>query len=256
MNHISIFTLTFCLATATHALESEHIVWEKAPLHVELPIGKERLIQFPKSIKIIDQEISQFMDVLKVKDSLYIKSHRQFDHSRIIAQLIPDGEVIILNLKADHHLKDNTPIKILIDDSKQNNETTDSHYEYNAIQLTRFAIQALYAPLRLQEVPNYIYRVPMQTHKTVPLLYGSGVEAHPIASWRGGHLYVTAVELKNLVLHPIQLLPEHIIGNWQTVSFYPNYRLPPRNIHESTTVFLVSDKPFHEALIDLERYHR
>ncbi|WP_457603856.1 DUF3438 family protein, partial [Legionella pneumophila] len=49
---------------------------------------------------------------------------------------------------------------------------------------TRFAIQALYSPERVREIPEGIYRSPMQTNKTIPLFYGASIEAHPLASWR------------------------------------------------------------------------
>jgi len=256
MRMINILILGLCFIKGAYALQSEHMVWEKVPLNIELPIKQERLIQFPKAIKIIDQNLSPALDILKVKGSLYLKAQGSFKHARIIVQLIPDGEVIILNLKADEQFNNSTPIEILTDDPKRESQVANSHYEYNAIQLTRFAIQALYAPERVQQIPNGVYRTPMQTHRTIPLFYGASIEAHPIASWRGGYLHVTAVELKNLLNKAVTLKPDNLIGHWQTASFYPTNRLPARNNHESTTVFLVSDTPFHQALIQHARYSR
>ena len=256
MRMIKILSLWFCFINLGYALQSEHMVWEKVPLNIELPVKQERLIQFPQPIKIIDQNLSPALDILKVKSSLYLKAQDSFNNARIIVQLIPDGEVIILNLKADNRFNNTTPIEILADDPKREEKTTNSYYEYNAIQLTRFAIQALYAPERVQQIPNGVYRTPMQTHKTIPLFYGASIEAHPIASWRGGSLHITAIELKNLLNESIQLKPDDLIGHWQTASFYPANRLQARNKHESTTIFLVSDKPFHEALIQHARYSR
>ncbi|WP_133130235.1 TIGR03749 family integrating conjugative element protein [Legionella yabuuchiae] len=256
MRIIKTLSLWICFINMSYALQSEHMVWEKVPLNIELPIKQERLIQFPQVIKIIDQNLSPALDILKVKGSLYLIAQDSFKHARIIVQMIPDGEVILLNLKADEQFNNTTPIEILTDDPKREGQAANSHYEYNAIQLTRFAIQALYAPERVQQIPNGVYRTPMQTHKTIPLFYGASIEAHPIASWRGGALHITAIELKNLLNKTIKLKPDNLIGHWQTASFYPTNRLLSRNKHESTTVFLVSDKPFHEALIQHARYSR
>ena len=256
MRMIKTLSLWLCLINLSYALQSEHMVWEKVPLNIELPVKQERLIQFSQAIKIIDQNLSPALDILKVKGSLYLKAQDNFKNARIIVQLIPDGEVIILNLKADKQFNNTTPIEVLTDDPTRESQAASSHYEYNAIQLTRFAIQALYAPDRVHHIPNSVYRTPMQTHKTIPLFYGASIEAYPIASWRGGSLHVTAVELKNLLNKTIRLKPEGLIGHWQTASFYPTNRLLARNNHESTTVFLVSDKPFHEALIQHARYSR
>ncbi|MCC5791787.1 MAG: TIGR03749 family integrating conjugative element protein [Legionellaceae bacterium] len=256
MKIVKIALLSLILTSASHALQSEHLVWEKVPLTIELPIKQERLIQFPQTIKIIDQQLSPNLDILKVKGSLYLKAQDAFKHARIIVQLIPDGEVILLNLKADAGFHNTTPIEILTDDPKRDSKAATSHYEYNAIQLTRFAIQALYAPERVRQIPNGVYRTPMQTHKTIHLFYGASIEAHPIGSWRGGALHVTAVELKNLLNQPIHLKPSDLIGQWQTASFYPSTRLSARNQHESTVVFLVSAQSFHEALTMHTRFSR
>ncbi|CDZ76685.1 integrating conjugative element protein, family [Legionella massiliensis] len=258
MKYVKFTLLAFGLALTqlSHALASEHLVWEKVPLAIELPINQERLVQFPQPIKIIDQQLNANLEVLKVKDSLYLKAKEPFKDSRLIAQLLPEGEVIILNLKADEAAKNTTPIEILIDNPKLSPSQNINQYEYNAIQLTRFAIQALYSPERVREIPEGIYRTPMQTNKIIPLFYEASVEARPLASWRGGNLYVTAVELKNLLNKPLQLHFSKIIGQWQTASFFPKSTLPERNQHESTTLFVVSDKPFVEALSAHRRYQR
>jgi len=256
MRIIKIISLWLCLINLSYALQSEHMVWEKVPLNIELPIKQERLIQFPQNIKVIDQNLSPALDVLKVKGSLYLKAQDTFKLARIIVQLIPDGEVIILNLNASEQFNNTTPIEILTDDPKRESEESNSHYEYNPIQLTRFAIQALYAPARVQQIPNGVYRTPMQTHKTIPLFYGASIEAHPIASWRGGSLHITAVELKNLLNKSVRLKADNLIGQWHTASFYPSNQLAARTHHESTTVFLVSDIPFHQAINNQARYSR
>ncbi|APF04232.1 TPA: TIGR03749 family integrating conjugative element protein [Legionella pneumophila] len=253
---ISLFALGLVVMHLSHALQSEHLVWEKVPLTIELPINKERLVQFPQAIKVIDQQLSASLDILKVKGSLYLKAKESFKDSRLIVQLLPEGEVVILNLNANEKAINTTPIEILIDDPKTNHNAGASQYEYNAIQLTRFAIQALYSPERVREIPEGIYRSPMQTNKTIPLFYGASIEAHPLASWRGGNLYVTAVDLKNLLNKPVKLQFTKLMGHWQTASFYPRSELPPGNQHESTTVILVSDQPFAAALTQHARYSR
>lgn len=253
---LALVTLGWIFMHLSFALQSEHLVWEKVPLTIELPLNKERLVQFPQAIKIIDQQLSTNLDILKVKGSLYLKAKESFKDSRLIVQLLPEGEVVILNLNANEKAINTTPIEILIDDHQSAQNSGGNQYEYNAIQLTRFAIQALYSPERVREIPEGIYRTPMQTNKTIPLFYGASIEAHPLASWRGGNLYVTAVDLKNLLNKPANLQFSKLMGNWQTASFYPKNLLPARSQHESTTVILVSDQPFGAALTQHARYSR
>ena len=256
MRIVKAICLWLCLINSSYALQSEHLLWEKLPLSIELPIKQERLIQFPQAIKIIQQQLSPNLSILKVKGSLYLKAKSSFEYARLIVQLLPAGDVVILNIKADDKFNNTTPIEILTDDASHNSVTATSHYEYNAIQLTRFAIQSLYSPERLLSIPPGVYRTAMQTHKTINLFYGASVKAHPIASWRGGSLHVTAVEVTNLLNKAIKLNPDNLVGHWQSVSFYPSNHLPARTKHISTTVFIISDKPFHQALSDNERYSR
>lgn len=257
MKHLKLVLISLCMVmNVSYALEKEHLVWEKIPLTISLPINQERLIQFPQPIKVIDQQLGSNLDILKAKDSLYMKAKEPFKEGRLIVQLLPEAEIIILNLKPDEKLKNANPIEIVVDTKEVKASPSSSQYEYNAIQLTRFAIQSLYSPERVLEIPEGIHRTPMQTNKTIPLFYGASVEAHPIASWRGGFLYVTAVEVKNLLSKPVQLQFTDLIGHWQAASFYPTNELTPRTQHESTTVFLISEQPFSNALMQQPRFNR
>lgn len=253
---ITLLSLGLSFISSSYALQSEHLLWEKVPLSIELPINKERLLHFSKTIKIIDQQLSPHLEVLKVQGSLYLKAKEAIKESRLIVQLQPEGEVIILNLKANEKANNTNPIEITMEESNPEQASASSHYEYNAIQLTRFAIQALYAPERVREIPEGVYRSPMQTHKNIPLFYGASIEAHPLASWRGGSLYVTAVELKNLLNKEVALHFEDLMGHWQTASFYPKSILAPRNQHESSMVFLVSEQAFAPSLTAQARFSR
>jgi hypothetical protein len=96
----------------------------------------------------------------------------------------------------------------------------------------------------------------MQTHKLISLIYGASLEARPLISWRGGSLYVTAVELKNLLKKEVIIDPRRMVGHWQTATFYPTNTLSPRGKEDTTTVFLVSERPIHEALASTREYVR
>jgi hypothetical protein len=88
----------------------------------------------------------------------------------------------------------------------------------------------------------------MRTHKNVVMVYGASIIARPVISWQGEDLFVTAVELKNALNKRVVISPKQLIGNWQTASFCPSNTLEARVLKDTTTVFLVSDRPFGEAL--------
>lgn len=117
------------------------------------------------------------------------------------------------------------------------------------ITLTRFAAQQLYAPERLLTPSQDIYRVPMHTKKTVDLVMDGSITAMPLASWRGGNFFVTAILLRNNLPQVLSLKPEDLCGQWQTATFFPINQLTARGtVNDSTTVFLVSRRSFVESL--------
>nr|WP_242604655.1 TIGR03749 family integrating conjugative element protein [Legionella busanensis] len=231
------------------AFDAEHILWDKTPIPVTLSLSEERLIHFPQAISIIDNEAVEKVAVLKVQDSLYVKAKEPFVNQRLLVQLMPQGEVIMLTLSASETISAVKPIDVLLENNntEQDKNQPINDFDFNAITLTRFAIQSLYVPARLLTIPEGVNRVPMQTYRQINLFYGASVEAYPLISWQGGDLYVTAVELKNLLNKEIILDPRRLLGRWQTASFYPTNTLKPRGEYDTTTVFLVSERLFNEA---------
>lgn len=241
------------------ALNAEHVLWDKTPIPLELPLNEERLVHFPQAVSIIDNEAADKIAVLKVQDTLYLKGKETFQNKRLLVQLMPQGEVIILNLNVSDKAHDVKPVDILLEakeDTTNPTQETSNPLDLNAVTLTRFAIQSLYAPQRLLVIPDGLGRVPMQTRKQISLFYGASIEARPLISWHGGSFYVTAVELKNLLNKEMIVDPRQMAGNWQTATFYPTNTLAPRGKEDTTTVFLVSDRPFSTALASGREYVR
>ena len=253
-----LFVLSF-LNTPLFALNSEHVVWDKTPIHLNLSINQERLVRFPQAVQVIDSEAGDKISVLKIQGALYLKARKTFSNKRLLIQLMPQGEVIILSLTADENTNAATPIEILIEKNESTESTlqdSKSNIDLNAITLTRFAVQSLYAPDRLLVVPTGVNRTPMQTSREIPLIYGASISARPLISWHGGGFYVTAVELKNQLKQEVILDPRRILGNWQTATFYPTNTLSGRGHDDSSTVFLVSDRPFNDALQEMREFVR
>jgi len=254
-----LLTLTCLLSSQVFAFDAEHVLWDKTPVHLNIPLNAERLIHFPQAISIVDNEAGEKVAVLKIQDALYIKANVAFENKRLLVQLMPQGEVIILNLTANEKITISQPVEILLDNKEEansNQKETANTFDINAITLTRFAIQSLYAPQRLLVIPESVGRVPMQTRRQINLIYGANMESRPLISWHAGTFYVTAIELKNLLNKEVVVDPRRVLGNWQTATFYPTNTLAPRGKEDTTTVFLVSDRPFNEALVSSREYVR
>ncbi|KTC94865.1 TIGR03749 family integrating conjugative element protein [Legionella feeleii] len=266
--HVKRWLLTMMLfvGTATaNALPTQHVLWDKTPIHITLPLNQERLIRFPLAIRIVDSELDKDVGLMKIQEALYLHAKKPFGNKRLVVQLMPEGEPIVLSLSADKEATDAAPIDVLMapdeDDSPregQEDEVQHSSTAANAnpVSLTRFAIQSLYAPARLLVTPPGVVRTAMRTHKTITLVYGAAILARPLISWRGGDLYVTAIELKNELKKQVVISPRHLTGNWQTAAFFPTNTLEARGGADTTTVFVVSDRPFGEALSQLQEFVR
>ncbi len=115
--------------------------------------------------------------------------------------------------------------------------------------MTRFAAQQLYAPARLIKPVPGIYRVSVARQNTTYLIKGEVINATPLASWQSKSLYVTAIELTNTSSQFITLDPRKIRGEWRTATFQHNRLHPAGSEADSTTLYLISDRPFHEKMI-------
>lgn len=251
MKRFKWFLMLSFMSTQILAASTEHVVWDKTPIHLNLSLNQERLVRFPQAVQIIESEASDKISVLKVQDALYLKAKAAFSNKRLLIQLMPQGEVIILSLSADDKINAADPIEVLLekeDATQPTPQDAKNNLDLNAITLTRFAIQSLYAPDRLLVIPEGVSRTPMQTRRDIQLVHGASISAHPLASWHGGDFYVTVVELKNQLKQEVILDPRHIVGNWQTATFYPTNTLSGRGHEDTSTVFLVSDRPFNEAM--------
>jgi integrating conjugative element protein (TIGR03749 family) len=259
--------MALLVSTLAMAKSSQHVVWDKTPIHITLPLNQERQIQFPLAITIVDSDLDEHLDVVKNQDVLYLNALKEFTNKRLVVQLMPYGEVIVLTVSAKKEATDVTPIEVVVAAREDEQEVasqgteesapdTAKASEFNPVLLTRYAIQSLYSPERLLITPPGIIRTAMRTHKHIALVNKASVLARPLISWQGGDLYVTAVELKNELKKEVEIKPTDLVGNWQTASFFPTNLLQPRGQKDTTTVFVVSDRPFGEALSQIQGFVR
>lgn len=265
MNNVLKGILLACLFIPVLAFsaEVEHVLWKKEPIRIKLPLNEERVIRFPKAISVVDSELDEGMGIMKIEGALYLRADQAFSNQRLVVQLMPEGEAIVLSFSASDAFKDTTPVEVLLpkeeggpSSERQEGLAPSGVDRINPVSLTRFAIQSLYSPARVVQAPEGVSRTPMHTYKNITLVYGASVLARPLISWTGNGLYVTAVELRNDLSKEIVLDPRQMIGEWQTATFFPTNTLSPRGKDSVTTVFLISDRPFGEALDAKEEFVR
>ena len=261
MRLIYAYLLGLILVTGTWANPSlranehamQHAVWQGLPISFVIPVGKERILKFPSAVTLRNQNPKLTKDKVRILNNegfLYIKAKKTFKAIRLPVKIKKTGEVVLIDVSTQKKGA-TTPLSVVLSSKKQDSNAHPKRHAafINYVTLMRFAIQHLYAPKRLVRDKTALFRTPMQTTKSVHLLDDDAVLAMPLVSWQGGRLYVTAVLLKNIRDQRAKLDPRHLNGHWLAASFYPtNFVAPKGQNNDRTTLFLVSDRPFNQAL--------
>jgi integrating conjugative element protein (TIGR03749 family) len=230
----------------------ERIAWRKTPIAVELAVGAERLVHFPRAVKVgVPPQLQGALRVQSIDGTLYLLASQPFAATRVIVRGIDNGQVYLLDLSAVADGGGSSPIEIYLPDegpaSGSEPTAASGPPQYGYVTLTRFAAQQMYAPARLlQELPGVV-RVPVK-REPVALVRGDVVEAVPLVAWRAGDLYVTAAKLTNKTDRSQTLDPRTLRGRWLTAAFQHNRLHEAGSEADRTVVYLISDRPFAASL--------
>lgn len=240
----------------------ERVVWRKTPIAIPLIVGEERLIHFPESVSIgLPQSLTARLRSQSINGTLYLLARQSFESTRVMVRSENGGPLFVLDLSAALSSEARPPlpdVQVVLEASKvavgsessetDSAETTTGNRfsQWGYVALTRYAAQQLYAPERL--VPNTpgVVAIPVQV-APVGLLRGGGVEAVPVAAWKAGLHYVTAVRLTNHSAKAVILDPRELRGAWLAATFQHNRLLPSGADEDTTAVYLISDRPFDVA---------
>lgn len=276
LNHLlHVNKQTYQFSSSATQMPSEHLIWNQTPIAVKLPVGIERIVHFSEAVQVGYDKTHLTDEKIRLQNNggtLYLLAKQIFSVERIQVKL-QNGKIILLDISAEKGAS-RTPLDIIIGEDQlahssmvasfeklpvvadqnldEDNANTIQRISITPIALTRFAAQQLYAPQRLLTQSKRIYRIPMHTKKTISLILDGSVMAMPLASWRGGDQFVTAVLIRNNLPQSLTLHPQDLCGHWQTVTFFPQHQLAPRgDMKDSTTVFLVSNRPFSDSFCNL-----
>lgn len=246
--------------TVVNSIHYEHVIWNKVPISFVVPVKEERMLIFPGKIDFrnLDPRLTtDKVSILNNDGTLYIQAKQSFSSIRVPVVLKDRGITILVDISASENA-DDTPLEVVLPDATESEPPSAEKDAFDVIHyvtLMRYAVQHLYAPERLIIEDPHISRSPMYTTRSVDLFYDKGVIAMPLIAWHGGHYTVTAVLLKNNLNHPVYLDPRTIKGQWITASFYPTNRLAEVGSEQDrTTLFLISDRPFNDALNTMKEH--
>lgn len=250
----------YCLLpSVAGSADIERLFWDKVPLSITLQVGQERLVTFPGDVRVgMPSELSGKVRTQSHNGTVYWLANQSFEARRIEIHETDGSGIYLVDLSAsDEQDIPANPIEVLSrqahgvekaeSDGKHRNPRK-SRKAPGLVTLTRFAAQQLYAPSRMLKASPGIHRIVVTRRALHNLIRGEPIEALPVASWQGGELYVTAVQLRNTGKAPVELDPRRIRGRWKAATFQHVRLHPVGSEADTTAVYLVSDRPFHEMI--------
>ena len=243
---------------------AERIVWDKRPIAVHIQRDQERIIHFPSDVRYwLPDSLQRKVSVVSANGVLYIRAAEPFPATRIRVQSLIDQTIYLLDVTANDAKSVSDEMIIMKPDAVVNqakDQTLNRKADDWRVRLTRYAAQQLYAPERLLRGDSQIKRIPIDTEPFIPLVRGHRINALPIAAWQGGGYTVTAIRIRNNTQQKQSLvfaaspksdsinLASALRGRWLTAATQHSSLGAAGDETDTTTLYLVSDRPFVESL--------
>jgi integrating conjugative element protein (TIGR03749 family) len=257
--NLVLFTLIYIpqYALGETAANPEHIVWDRSPIQVTLPVGQERRIDFPVPVKLVaTKKAVKASKPIQIREdgSIYWTALQPFETQRIQAVTFT-GYSYFLDVSAKKGgashpiiiLDDRMPADAQMSADKKKPLT----YDYDAADLVRYAAQSSYAPVRLVKPLPGITRVPVAPQACSDHLYRfHPLSYEPIAQWQSPGIptrYVTAVRVTSRASDEVVFDPRLLRGDWIAASTQHIVLEAAGNDGDNTTWYLVSAQPFEET---------
>ena len=238
---------------ASYAFADITMVWNKTPLNISVPVGSvthpEQLqLTFPEKVIFgMPADISGDLTVMNDNRTLYLSTDKAFSLHRNVMVKTKSGKTILINLSANKGAS-YAPIKIVYLQKSETVKSDDSDcpsQKVSMVELTRYAVQQLYAPQRLLHSVAGITEVNQFNGKSYNLISDGSLTAMPLYSWTGGGMVITAVLLKNNLNIPVNITPKMVCGQWVAFTPYPQSKVLARGSrYDTTTAFLISKNSF------------
>ena len=250
------FAKTAAAAGATPVAGSRQIeraVFNRQPVRAALAVGRERLITLPSPVVLhVPDDMATIARIESIDKTLYVTALTAFTPVRVVAELIDGGQQIPIDLVANAGTAAAAPeleIHLAATDGAAGGAQDAAPGEAlppapDMVALTRFAARQLYAPRRLAYGLDGVQQVEVTSDPQPALMRGVNVRSVPLAQWRAGKLYVTAVQVTNQGKRPVELPTDDLRGHWVAVTAQHGRLGPAGTETDTTALYLVCDRPF------------
>lgn len=251
--------LLFVNTLPAQNLSPEKVIYRGNPLPVTLSVAHERRITFEHPIYVDVPESLIQLTTQIVGPDLYWRASEAFDPIRLVIGEEGGNRIYLIYLSAVQ--QDNAAPQLLVSLKEQQavNKQTDPEVAVfsNTTQpkigyggLFRYAAKQLYAPDRLRDsgAVNNLSKAPIPEGRVHHLIRFHKVITQAMGAWQNDTHYVTALLVTNATDLSIILDPREIRGEVLAARFHRNHLEPIGSPGDTTSLFLITDRPLAEAI--------
>lgn len=258
------------------------VIWEGDPLHIEVPMGKERRIDFPEPIVEfnIKPEHSNLIEMmLTPSGSLFWKPKAPFDSIRTRAISMTGAHYIVdFSSQDDENYGSLRAIRILdpVTGGMEGSQKPSTNSQHNQtitekplpleipdflvksqrsntpdfVQMSRYAMSHYTGSARLiPKMTATVVNAPNPPRNWIRV-FGDRINTKTLRSWKSGKFYITAIMLRNISPMALEFDPRALRGSF-VYSAMMNPLLQSRgNVGDEALLVVISDQPFQDAVLD------
>lgn len=243
------------------------MIWKGDPLNIPLSSNVEQRLTFSDTKQLwadIPNKLKDKLVTQIVGNNIYWTAKEAFGRERITLGEEGGSKVYLLDVSASNKKtnaarivvvggsdpyseapKPAKPINSSVDSIRGSSSSPVAGYA----TLFRFAASEVYAPQRLRLTNTGIVKVSISKALVRNLLPQRNLQIKTAAAWRSRGLYITALEVVNTSGQSARLDPREIRGMWKASLFQHNVLRGHGTRDDNTTLYLISDKPFGDAIV-------
>ena len=263
-SRINQFAITLLVIAfgASHgkAADLERIVWEYEPIEINVPVGKERRIEFPESVEVsLPQNVANRSDIKVLGEGvIYWRANKQFDKAQIEAITL-SGYSYLLRVSSSSTTGSDHPLRI-IDKRYPDKERPQplqaldgkvKSYDYVAVQRMVAHEVLSRVPRRLASKLPGVQKIPIEN--TAQYLYRTGeLLTTPVGQWKSpgvNAFYVTAVKMTNKMSYRVEFDPYMILGDFIASTPLHTSVDAQGTQNDTMIVLLLSKRSFMESIL-------
>lgn len=253
MTRLFLFLIIYMITMNANAVEL--IKWTRSPIKLSINQDDERMIIVDKNVSVgVPDYLHDKLRIQSLGGVLYLKSSTPFEETRLMLKDLETNEIILIDLVGKKPAKTKLEtVKIVFNEEQQSSDVSDVKFDSKVpvpVQLTRYAAQNFYAPMRaIENVPG-IKQIAVSLPKSLTLLVPSlPVSANPLAVFRLNGYEVVAIKLQNLSDQLIKLDPRLLNGNFYSATFQHNHLGAQGQSSDTTMLYIVTKGKAENAFL-------